>query len=78
MMIMIITHDQCSLVGKIAASNEEEQALMKKRTALILDQSTLLYPKVNSGIPGAQTNQKMPPGMEPRVTTLYLDVNGQL
>ena len=42
----------------------------------MLDKSELEHPKPNSGMPGAQTSEEMPPEMERRVVSIYLDLNG--
>ena len=63
-------------VGRTKVDNEKEQKLIDQWTMLLLDRSALLQPKPSSRVPGAPTRWKMSPGMEPRVTTLYLDLNG--
>ena len=54
------------------------EKVIKQWTALLNEKADLLFPKPNSGIPGAPSNQMPPPGMEHRTITLYLDLNGQL
>ena len=63
-------------VGRTIVDNEKEQELIDQWTMLLMERSALLQPKPGSGVPGAPTRWKMSPGMEPRVTTLYLDLNG--
>ena len=65
-------------VGKTKVDNEKEQKLFDQWTMLLLERSNLLQPKPGSGVPGAPTRWKMSPGMESRVITLYLDLNGIL
>ena len=57
---------------------DKEQELIDQWTVLLMERSILLQPKPGSGVPGAPNRWKLPPGMELRVTTLYLDLNGQL
>ena len=63
-------------IDRAKGDNEKEQELINQWTMLLLERSVLLQPKPGSGIPGAPTRWKMSPGMESRVTTLYLDLNG--
>ena len=63
-------------VGRTKVDNEKEQELIDQWTMLLMERSALLQPKPGSGVPGASTRWKMSPGMEPCVTTLYLDLNG--
>ena len=55
---------------------EKEQELIDQWTMLLLERSALLQPKPGSGVPGAPTRWEMSPGMESRLITLYLDLNG--
>ena len=57
---------------------EKEQELIDQWTMLLLERSALLQPKPGSGVPGAPTRWEMSPGMESRLITLYLDLNGTL
>ena len=63
-------------IDRARVDNEKEQKLIDQWTMLLLERSVLLQPKPGSGVPGAPTRWKMAPGMEARVTTLYLDLNG--
>jgi len=56
--------------------NEKEQELIDQWTVLLMERSVLLQPKPGSGVPGAPNRWKLNAGMELRVTTLYLDLNG--
>lgn len=64
-------------IGRTKADNEKEQDLIDQWTELLSERSALLQPEPGSGVPGAPTRLKISPGMECRVTTLYLDLNGQ-
>ena len=46
---------------------------MKQWTALLNEKADLLFPKPNSGTPGAPSNQMLPPGMEHCTITLLLE-----
>ena len=50
---------------------------MEQLTTLHNEKDSLQCPKPNSGIPGTQANPTVT-GMEQRVVTLHLDLNGQL
>ena len=65
-------------VGRTKVDNEKELELIDQWTMLLLERSVLLKPKPGSGVPGAPTRWKMASGMESRVITLYLDLNGML
>ena len=64
-------------IDKTAMDDESSiyKSLMKQWTTLQNDKQKLNYPNDGCRIPGAlaPTNQK---GMEPRVITLFLDLNG--
>ena len=63
-------------IDRAKGDNEKEQELIDQWEMLLLERSVLLQPKPGSGVPGAPTRWNMSPGMESRVITLYLDLNG--
>ena len=57
---------------------DKEQVLIDQWATISLDCTTLLHPKTVVHLMPLANRQKVPPGMKSCVTTLYLDVNGQL
>ena len=49
---------------------------MDQWTLLQWERSAVLNPRAGSGLPGAPTNWDLEPGVEERVPTLFLDLNG--
>ena len=65
-------------IGRTEVDTEKEQEFIDQWIMLLVERSALLQPKPGSGVPGAPIRWEMSPGMEPCVTTLYLDLNGML
>ena len=65
-------------VDRTKLDNDIEQELFNQWRMLLSERSNLLQPKPGSRVPGAPTRWKSPPGMESRVITLYVDLNGML
>ena len=75
-MLFLSVHFLIASTGRTKVDTEKEQELIDQWTMLLLERSALLQPKPGSGVPGAPTRWEMLAGMEPRVITLYLDLNG--
>lgn len=57
---------------------ERENSLMDQWVNLTEERNAVLVPAPGSGIPGAPAVWNPPPGMEPYVPVLFLDLNGEL
>lgn len=56
---------------------EREQSLMDQWVNLTEERNAVLLPDPGTGIPGAPAVWTPPPGMEPYVPVLFLDLNGR-
>ncbi|XP_069678556.1 kinesin-like protein KIF13A isoform X3 [Periplaneta americana] len=54
---------------------EREQSLVDQWVSLTEERNAVLVPSAGSGIPGAPADWDPPPGMEPHVPVLFLDLN---
>jgi kinesin family protein 13 len=54
---------------------EREQSLVDQWVSLTEERNAVLVPSSGSGIPGAPADWDPPPGMEPHVPVLFLDLN---
>ncbi|XP_067009212.2 kinesin-like protein KIF13A [Anabrus simplex] len=54
---------------------EREQSLVDQWVSLTEERNAVLVPAAGSGIPGAPADWEPPPGMEPHVPVLFLDLN---
>ncbi|XP_049855904.1 kinesin-like protein KIF13A isoform X3 [Schistocerca gregaria] len=54
---------------------EREQSLVDQWVSLTEERNAVLVPAPGSGIPGAPADWEPPPGMEPHVPVLFLDLN---
>lgn len=50
---------------------------MDQWVSLTEERNAVLVPSAGSGIPGAPADWNPPPGMEPHVPVLFLDLNGR-
>ena len=55
---------------------ERHEDLVDQWTLLQWERSAVLNPRAGSGLPGAPTKWDLEPGVEERVPTLFLDLNG--
>ena len=55
---------------------ERHEDLVDQWTLLQWERSAVLNPQAGSGLPGAPTKWDLEPGVEERVPTLFLDLNG--
>lgn len=63
-------------IDKTEQDNEREQSLMDQWVNLTEERNAVLVPQAGSGIPGAPAVWDPPPGMEPYIPVLFLDLNG--
>ncbi|XP_063702581.1 kinesin-like protein KIF13B isoform X3 [Culicoides brevitarsis] len=61
--------------SKTEQEKEREQSLVNQWVSLTEERNAVLVPAAGSGIPGAPANWNPPPGMEPHVPVLFLDLN---
>lgn len=61
---------------KTEQEREREQSLVDQWVNLTEERNAVLVPAPGSGIPGAPTVWNVPPGMEPYIPVLFLDLNG--
>lgn len=61
---------------KSEQEREREQSLVDQWVNLTEERNAVLVPAPGSGIPGAPAVWTPPPGMEPYVPVLFLDLNG--
>ncbi|XP_050598588.1 kinesin-like protein KIF13B isoform X9 [Bombus affinis] len=54
---------------------EREQSLVDQWVSLTEERNAVLVPAAGSGIPGAPADWNPPPGMEPHIPVLFLDLN---
>ncbi|XP_020290854.1 kinesin-like protein KIF13A isoform X1 [Pseudomyrmex gracilis] len=54
---------------------EREQSLVDQWVSLTEERNAVLVPAAGSGIPGAPADWTPPPGMEPHIPVLFLDLN---
>ncbi|KAK2583279.1 hypothetical protein KPH14_009285 [Odynerus spinipes] len=54
---------------------EREQSLIDQWVSLTEERNAVLVPAAGSGIPGAPADWNPPPGMEPHIPVLFLDLN---
>lgn len=64
-------------IGKNEGDVEREQSLMAQWMSLTEERNAVLVPSAGSGIPGAPADWTPPPGMEPHIPVLFLDLNGK-
>ena len=64
----------CSDRSQVEADRHED--LVDQWTLLQWERSAVLNPRAGSGLPGAPTKWDLEPGVEERVPTLFLDLNG--
>ncbi|PNF28377.1 hypothetical protein B7P43_G17067 [Cryptotermes secundus] len=60
---------------KTEQDSEREQSLVDQWVSLTEERNAVLVPSAGSGIPGAPADWDPPPGMEPHVPVLFLDLN---
>ncbi|RZF41836.1 hypothetical protein LSTR_LSTR005298 [Laodelphax striatellus] len=60
---------------KTAQDSEREQSLVDQWVSLTEERNAGLVPTSGSGIPGAPADWDPPPGMEPNIPALFLDLN---
>ncbi|KAL1139626.1 hypothetical protein AAG570_006606 [Ranatra chinensis] len=61
--------------GKSESDLEREQSLVEQWVNLTEERNAVLVPAAGSGIPGAPADWTPPPGMEPHIPVLFLDLN---
>lgn len=64
------------VLDKTEQEREREQSLVDQWVNLTEERNAVLVPAPGSGIPGAPAIWTPPPGMEPYVPVLFLDLNG--
>lgn len=60
---------------KTEQDQEREQSLVDQWVSLTEERNAVLVPSPGSGIPGAPADWEPPPGMEPHIPVLFLDLN---
>ncbi|XP_054266606.1 kinesin-like protein KIF13A isoform X4 [Macrosteles quadrilineatus] len=60
---------------KTETDQEREQSLVDQWVSLTEERNAVLVPAPGSGIPGAPADWAPPPGMEPHIPVLFLDLN---
>jgi len=60
---------------KTETDQEREQSLVDQWVSLTEERNAVLVPAPGSGIPGAPADWQPPPGMEPHIPVLFLDLN---
>ncbi|XP_046672118.1 kinesin-like protein KIF13A isoform X2 [Homalodisca vitripennis] len=60
---------------KTESDQEREQSLVDQWVSLTEERNAVLVPSPGSGIPGAPADWQPPPGMEPHIPVLFLDLN---
>lgn len=65
-----------SCADKTEQDMEREQSLVDQWVSLTEERNAVLVPAAGSGIPGAPADWNPPPGMEPHIPVLFLDLNG--
>lgn len=66
-----------NVAGKNEGDVEREESLMAQWVSLTEERNAVLVPSAGSGIPGAPADWNPPPGMEPHIPVLFLDLNGE-
>uniref|UniRef100_A0A069DXT9 Putative kinesin-like protein n=1 Tax=Panstrongylus megistus TaxID=65343 RepID=A0A069DXT9_9HEMI len=61
--------------GKSERDVEREQSLVEQWVSLTEERNAVMVPASGSGIPGAPADWHPPPGMEPHIPVLFLDLN---
>ncbi|XP_057328265.1 kinesin-like protein KIF13B isoform X4 [Microplitis mediator] len=61
--------------NKTDQDGEREQSLVDQWVNLTEERNAVLVPAAGSGIPGAPADWNPPPGMEPHIPVLFLDLN---
>uniref|UniRef100_A0A0A9YWA2 Kinesin-like protein KIF13A n=1 Tax=Lygus hesperus TaxID=30085 RepID=A0A0A9YWA2_LYGHE len=61
--------------GKSETDVEREQSLVEQWVSLTEERNAVMVPSAGSGIPGAPADWQPPPGMEPHIPVLFLDLN---
>lgn len=62
---------------KTETDQEREQSLVDQWVSLTEERNAVLVPAPGSGIPGAPADWAPPPGMEPHIPVLFLDLNSE-
>ncbi|RZF41670.1 hypothetical protein LSTR_LSTR015231 [Laodelphax striatellus] len=76
--LSLITRFHCtsySIADKTEQDSEREQSLVDQWVSLTEERNAVLVPTSGSGIPGAPADWDPPPGMEPHIPVLFLDLN---
>ncbi|XP_026672214.1 kinesin-like protein KIF13B isoform X3 [Ceratina calcarata] len=60
---------------KTEQDTDREQSLVSQWVSLTEERNAVLVPAAGSGIPGAPADWNPPPGMEPHIPVLFLDLN---
>ena len=63
-------------LDKNQADMERQEELIDQWTVLQWERSAVLTPRPGNGMPGAPTKWDNDPGVEEKVPTLFLDLNG--
>ncbi|XP_066905264.1 kinesin-like protein KIF13A isoform X5 [Halyomorpha halys] len=63
--------------GKSESDCEREQSLVEQWVSLTEERNAVMVPAAGSGIPGAPADWIPPPGMEPHIPVLFLDLNAE-
>lgn len=66
-------HSIIDKTDKSKSDSELQTMLVDEWVMLVNERNAVLVPQVDSGLPGAPSSKGVPPGMEPRPITLFLD-----